>query len=63
MCKIKYEYQQFLTWATKNDVEVQTVDTNAWIVLDTQINVFLDTKTKVTGAREVLFAQLVLTYL
>lgn len=29
-------------------VEVQAVDSNAWVVLDAQINVLLDTKAKVS---------------
>ena len=34
--------------ALENDVEVHTVDTDITIVLKTKIDVFLDTKTKVT---------------
>ena len=45
----------------KNDVEVHTVDTNGWIVLDSQINVFLDTKSKVTIGRKVVSSQFVFT--
>lgn len=32
----------------QHDVEVQSVDTNRRVVLDTQVNVFLDSETKVT---------------
>lgn len=38
------------TWSAKDNVEIKTIDTNAGVVLDTQINVFLDTETKVSGA-------------
>lgn len=41
-------------------VEVHTVDTNTGVVLDTQVNVFADTETEVTGLGEVLLSQLVL---
>lgn len=52
-----------LTRSAKDYVEIKTVDTNGWIVLDSQVNVFLDAESKVSGAREVLFTQLVLSYL
>lgn len=44
----------------KDDEEVHTVDTNGGIVLDTKIDVLLDTETKVTGGREVLGEEFVL---
>src|ERR1700731_4179913 len=43
-----------------SDPELLTVNTNGRIVLDTKINVFLDTETKVTGSREVTSQKLVL---
>ena len=52
-----------LTWSAEDDVEVHTVDTNAGVVLDAQINVFLDTEAEVAGVAEVVSSQLVLTYL
>lgn len=36
-----------------DDVEVHTENTDSWVVLDTEINVLLDTETKVTGGGEV----------
>ena len=54
-------HPEWLTWAAEDDVEVHTVDTNAGVVLDTQINVFLDTETEVTGLAEVSSPQFVLT--
>ena len=42
------------------DKEVHTVNTNTGVVLNPEINVLLDTKTKVTSAGEVALAQLVL---
>merc|ERR550517_1238453 len=44
-------------------VEVHTVDSNAGIVLDAQVDVLLDTKPKVAVLREVLSPQLVLLHL
>lgn len=40
-------------------IEIHSVDTNRRIVLDTEINVFADTETKVASLREVALAQLV----
>lgn len=48
-----------VTWSTDDDVEVHTEDTDGWIVLDTQVDVFLNTETEVTGGREVSVSQLV----
>lgn len=52
-----------LTWSAQHDVEVHAVDTNAWVVLDAQVDVLLDAEAKVAGVREVVLAQLVLTHL
>lgn len=52
---------EWLTWATQHNVEVQTVNTDWWIVFDTQIDMFLDTETKVTASGEVVTSQLVFT--
>ena len=41
-------------------VEVHTVDTNAGVVLDTQVDVLADTEAEVTGLGEVPFSQFVL---
>lgn len=37
------------TLASQDDEEVQTINTNTRIVFNTQINVFLDTETKVSS--------------
>lgn len=37
------------TWPAEDNVEVQTIDTNARVVLDSQVNVFLNTETEVAG--------------
>jgi hypothetical protein len=37
------------TWSTQDNKKVHAIDTNAWIVSDSQIDVFLNAKTKVTG--------------
>ena len=47
--------------AAEDNVEVHTIDTDMGIVLDSQIDVFLDTETKVSILREVLTTQLVFT--
>jgi len=52
-----------LTRAAQDDVEVQTIDTDGGIVLDAQIDVFLDAEAKVAGGGEVLATQLVLAHL
>lgn len=54
---------KMLTWAAENDVEVKTIDTDGGIVLDAQIDVFLDAETKVAGGGEVVATQLVLAHL
>ena len=47
----------------KTDKEVHTVNTSGGVVFDTQVNVFVDTETKVAGIREVLLKQLVFLHL
>lgn len=44
-------------------VEVQSVDADAGVILDAQIDVLLDTKAEVSGIWEVVLSQLVLTHL
>ena len=39
--------------AGKNDVEIHTVNSYAWIVFDTQIDVFVNTETKVSRRGEI----------
>lgn len=54
------EYKpQYLTWTSKYNVEVKTVDTDGRIILDTQVNVFLNTKAKVPSGWEVVSPQLI----
>jgi len=48
------------TWSTDLDIEIHTVDTSAWVVLDSEIDVLLDTKAKVTTLREVSILEFVL---
>ena len=50
-----------LTWSAKNNVEVKTVNTDGWVVFDSKINVFLDTKAKVACVTEVFFPQFIFT--
>lgn len=39
--------------ATEDDVDIHTVDTNVGVVLEVEIDVFLDTETEVTSVGEV----------
>merc|ERR1711976_170891 len=50
-------------WSTQHYIEVHAIDTNVGIVLDAQVNVLLDSKTKVASVREVVAPKLVLTHL
>ena len=43
----------------KHNVKVHAIDTNRWIVLDSQIDMFLDAETKVSVRRKVISSQLV----
>ena len=52
-----------LTGSGEHNKEVHAVDTDGGIVLDAQIDVFLDAKPEVAGAAEVAATQLVLAYL
>ena len=49
-----------LTGAGHAGIEIHSVDTNCWIVLDTKIDVLGNTETKVASLREVALAKLVL---
>lgn len=44
---------------TKYYVEVKTIDSDGGVVLDTQVNVFLDSKAKVARVRKVLTTKFV----
>ena len=44
----------------QNNVEIHSINANAWVVLDPQINVLLDPKSKVALVRKVLLTQLIL---
>lgn len=46
------------TVSTHDNVEVHTVNTDTWVVLDTQVDVLVNTETEVTGSREVSSLQL-----
>lgn len=49
-----------LSWLAHNNVEVHAEDTDVWVVAGTEIDVLLDTETKVAGLGEVPAAELVL---
>ncbi len=48
---------------SKHNVEVETIDSDARVVLDTQVDVFLDTEPEVAGTGEVFTSQLVFSHL
>jgi len=50
-------------WPAEDDKEVHAVDTNAWVVLDSQVNMLLDAEAEVAIVGEVLLPQLVLLHL
>ena len=45
------------SWSFEDDVEVHTENTGEWIILDTEIDVLLNTESEVTSVREVDFSQ------
>ena len=45
------------SWSFENNVEVHTENTSEWIILDTQIDVFLNTETKATSIWEISLFQ------
>merc|ERR1719458_1083140 len=51
------------TSTTKYNIEVHSIDTNRWIVLDAQVDVLLDSESKVSISREVVTAQLIFPHL
>lgn len=44
-------------------VEIQAINANAGIILDAQINVFLDAKAEVAAVWEIVLPQLILAHL
>jgi len=57
------EWQAVITWPAQYYIEVHAVDANVGVVLNTQINMFLDAKAKVARRTEVAFSQLILSHL
>ena len=51
------------TGTAKDNIEVHTVNTDGRIVLDTQVNVLLDTEPEISISREVVTAQLIFPHL
>ena len=50
-------------WSTQHYIKVHTIDADARVVLDAQVNVLLNTKPKVASVREIVLVQLVLSHL
>ena len=36
------------SWTAKYNIEIHSINTNGWVILDTKINMFLDSKPKVS---------------
>lgn len=51
--------EESLTWTSQDDVEIQTIDTDRWVVFDAQIDVFLNTEAEVSVLWEIFTSQLV----
>jgi len=49
--------------STEHNKEIQTIDTDGWIVLDAQINVLLNAKAKIASVGEVVATQFVFLHL
>ena len=52
-----------ISWTIENDIEIHSINTSGWIILNTEINVLVDTESKVSRAREVLSQELVFLHL
>lgn len=52
-----------ITWSTKHNIKVQPIDTDWWIIFNTQIDMLLNAKTEVPGCWEIIASQFILTYL
>ena len=46
-----------VSWSFQDDVEVHTEDTGVRIILNTEVDVFLNTEAEVSSVREVCFSQ------
>ena len=45
------------SWSLEDDVKVHTENTSEWIILDTQIDVLLNTETKASSIREIFLLE------
>merc|ERR1712168_156805 len=52
-----------VSWSSQHNVEIHSVDTNTWVVLDAQIDMFRNTKAKVSSSGEVSLSQLIFLHL
>ena len=59
MCLASSTLGDTLTRSGHAAVEIHAVNANSWVVLDTKIDVFADSKTKVASLREVALAKLI----
>lgn len=59
MCLASSTLGDTLTRSGHAAVEIHAVNTNSWVVLDTEIDVFADSETKVASLGEVALAELI----
>merc|ERR1712168_481219 len=48
-----------VSWSSQHNVEIHSVDTNTWIILNSKIDMFCNTEAKVSSGREVSLSQFV----
>merc|ERR1712168_1159006 len=52
-----------VSWSSQHNVEIHSVDTNTWVVLNSKIDMFSNTKAEVSSGREVSLSQFVFLHL
>merc|ERR1712168_1760342 len=48
-----------VSWSSQHNVEIHSIDTNTWIILNSQVDMFSNTEAKVSSGREVSLSQFV----
>jgi hypothetical protein len=48
-----------ITWSAQYNIEIQSIDSNTGVILNAQINVFLDAKPKVACVGKIVLPQFV----
>jgi hypothetical protein len=52
-----------ITWSTQYNIEIKAIDSNTGVIFDTQVNVFLDAKSKVACVRKIVLPQFIFSNL